>query len=414
MEYQFGQPTQSYTKTGFVHAEAGEIVAPGGEPFRVKGFNLPDWLQVEDWLLAGYGSQLGGVGHEPSIRTFLDTNVEEGYGDFFYQKLRDNFYTREDIFTLAKMGANTFRVPVAYWMFDERHKGLQYLDRLVAWAKEYDTYIMLDVQTVPGCQNSASYCDPTLSVNEAPFFHDKEYRDKTLELWIMLAKYYAHEPTIFGYNIMNEPNNYPHTPERDSVLLNFYRDVILAIRSVDKNHLIILDGDNWATKLDVFASDEIKLEDVDDNLAYTIHNYSASSCGVIDGLFPTFTKKRAKRILVAEFNDILRDLPTKQVPVIVGEYGANCLPKQLAYHEAFMEKGLKHTLYYSPIGTDRRQGGMILFHFGGDAWRTYVSTLSKGVKPSDAEMLDAFSSLRTKQLYINDEKRLVDFEKFYK
>lgn len=411
--YNFDIRSAPSIATGFIRAEGTFLIGPSGEPFRIKGYNLPDWLQVEDWLLAGYGSRLGGVGHEPSIRNFLNSEIQDGYGNIFYQGLRDNFYTKEDISLLIESGANTLRLPVSHWMIDGTYDGYTYIDQLISWAHELNFFIMLDLHTTPGCQNSSNYCNPSLTSTEAPFFENEEYRLTTTELWRALAYRYRNESKIAGFNLINEPNNFPHSVEDGKILLEFYFDTIKAIRSVDAHHLIVLDGDKWATELDVFKVDNVTLSKYDNNFALSFHDYTVSNCGLLDNVVPVLAKKMKTHQLRKKLTLLIKVVSDQKVPVIVGEYGAFCVSSQQAYHEVFEELHLEHTFYYSPIGIfNKNENGMIVYRFDALPWISYLKQLQNSKQPSEDTMKEAFKSIRDKELYA-DKERVVDFANFF-
>ncbi|HLI92054.1 MAG TPA: cellulase family glycosylhydrolase, partial [Puia sp.] len=79
-------------------------------------------------------------------------------------------------------------------------------------------------------------------------------RRKLISLWRKLAQRYANEPWIGGYDIINEPNwgfsgdtSDPHgTKEKmNAPLRQLMMDITAAIRSVDKHHIIIIEGNGW-------------------------------------------------------------------------------------------------------------------------------------------------------------------------
>ena len=71
---------------------------------------------------------------------------------------------------------------------------------------------------------------------------------------------------IAGYNLLNEPADPQH-----SGLVNFYDRVHAAIRSVDPDHILFLDGNTYATDFSGFPEDAGTRWT---NTAYAIHDYS--------------------------------------------------------------------------------------------------------------------------------------------
>lgn len=74
---------------------------------------------------------------------------------------------------------------------------------------------------------------------------------------------------ILGYELLNEPIS---TDFNTSYFIPFleplYKEITRAIRSVDNNHIIILDGAVWASQFySAFGAP------FDSNLIYTFHKY---------------------------------------------------------------------------------------------------------------------------------------------
>ena len=96
------------------------------------------------------------------------------------------------------------------------------------------------------------------------------YRQLTVALWRTLAEHYRDDPTILGYDLLNEPIS----PYNDMDYLNprlepLYRDIVTAIRSVDSNHAVLLAGAQWSTSFAAFG------RPFDANAIYTYHKFWA-------------------------------------------------------------------------------------------------------------------------------------------
>jgi hypothetical protein len=85
-------------------------------------------------------------------------------------------------------------------------------------------------------------------------------------LWEELAKHYKDNPWIAGYNLLNEPTDEKHTR-----LVALYDRLFAAIRPIDQNHIIFLDGNTYATDFTHFPDDAGTRWP---NTAYAIHDYS--------------------------------------------------------------------------------------------------------------------------------------------
>ena len=103
-------------------------------------------------------------------------------------------------------------------------------------------------------------------------FYVPRDRQLTVKLWQAIAKRYAGNPAILGYDILNEPI----APYHDVAMLNprlepFYREVTTAIREVDPGRIVFLAGGQWSSSFDMFGPPFAY------NLAYTYHLFWAST-----------------------------------------------------------------------------------------------------------------------------------------
>jgi len=136
---------------------------------------------------------------------------------------------------------------------------------IIQWCEKYNIYVLLDMHAAPGGQtgdnidNSDGY--PWLMVDEG-------MKQMVCDIWQDIAKRYAVDTTIIGYNLLNEP--IPQYFDNDNLkpeLEPLYKRITSAIREVDKNHIVFLGGAVWETDFSVFS------EPFDDKLVYTFHKY---------------------------------------------------------------------------------------------------------------------------------------------
>ena len=155
--------------------------------------------------------------------------------------------------------------------------GFEMTDRLLAWCKANRMYLILDLHAAPGGQgkdaNISDY-DP----KRPSLWESEENRRKTVALWRRLAERYANEPWIGGYDILNEPNwgfeGQTGDKAENGVLdtsnrpiWDLYQAITRAIREVDRNHMIIVEGNGWGNNYGGFPGPW------DSNLAISFHKY---------------------------------------------------------------------------------------------------------------------------------------------
>ena len=83
-----------------------------------------------------------------------------------------------------------------------------------------------------------------------------------------LAMRYRDEPTVLGYDLLNEP--IPHFPKLiplNSLLEPLYKELSAEIRKIDAHHILFLGGAQWDSNFSVFG------KPFDANVAYTFHKY---------------------------------------------------------------------------------------------------------------------------------------------
>ena len=128
-----------------------------------------------------------------------------------------------------------------------------------------------------------------------------EAQARTVALWRAIAERYRGRAAVAGYDLLNEPDP-PSGPE----LFDLLRRIATAIREVDDQHLLILEGSSGDSNLSMFTGP------VSHDVVYSVHQYEF-------------------------FGDWRRDELTRwhalsqahQVPLWVGEFGLDG-PKMMA------------------------------------------------------------------------------------
>jgi aryl-phospho-beta-D-glucosidase BglC (GH1 family) len=252
----------------FVGVKGPEIVSPDGQPLLLKGVNLGNWLVPE-----GYMFKTGQVNSPRMINDLLSELVGPSAAAEFWKKYLDTYVTEADIHFLKAAGANCLRVPFNYRLFTSESylgtcdatRGFTLLDRLVGWCKAEQIYLILDMHAAPGGQTGDNIDDGY----GYPFLFDSE-PDQALatDIWKQIATHYANEPTIIGYDLLNEPIAPFFDKDRlNTALEPLYKRIAAAIREVDQNHLLFLGGAQWDQNFTVFG------KPFDKKTVYTFHTY---------------------------------------------------------------------------------------------------------------------------------------------
>jgi endoglucanase len=251
----------------FVTTRGKDLVSADGKPLLLKGINLGNWLLPE-----GYMFKFKTANSPRLIYTVINELVGEDEGRRFWKTYQENYITQEDIRFIKQSGFNSVRVPFSYRLFvsDDgptklEGEGYRLLDNVVAWCKKEDLYVILDMHGAPGGQTGDNIDD---SWGYPFLFESAESQDLTVNIWRKIAARYRNEPTVIGYDLLNEPiAHYFDIANLNPKLEPLYRKIVAGIREVDRNHLIFLGGAQWDNNFKVFGPP------FDDKLVYTFHKY---------------------------------------------------------------------------------------------------------------------------------------------
>ncbi len=245
----------------YLHTNGKSIVDGNGEEVILRGMGLGGWMLQEGYML-----QTGSfAGPQHQIRAKIKDLIGEENTQAFYNAWLANHCTKTDVDSLASWGFNSIRLPMHYNLFtlpieDEPvvgantwiEKGFAMTDSLLKWCEANQIYLILDLHAAPGGQgHDANISDydtlkPSLWESEAN-------QQKTIALWKKLAERYANEKWMGGYDLINEPNwnfvegGHPNgcNEEFNVPLRKLYSAITEAIRTVDKNHIIFIEGNCW-------------------------------------------------------------------------------------------------------------------------------------------------------------------------
>lgn len=260
-------------------------------------------------MLEGY--ILGGRSFpEQEFKRKLKRSITAVEATKFLKQYRANFIGARDIKQIKRLGFNCARIPINYRFFNR--DSWHYLDKIISWFKDAGLYSILDLHAAPGSQNKDWHSD---SLGKSLLWENEANQERYVSLWAKIAKRYKGESSIAGFDILNEP-----VTTKTKTLKSLYRRAIEAIRKYDLNHIIILEGNNWATDLDCILPFPGK------NIALSIHFYSPLSYvlnftphkkypGKIEG--ELWNKTKIFRVL-AYYNKIKERY---KLPIFVGEFG---------------------------------------------------------------------------------------------
>lgn len=209
-----------------------------GEPILFSGLGVGSWLNMEHFML-------GLPGTDAQIRKTFEEVLGKEDGEKFFESFILNFLTDEDFRFLKEMGVNLLRVPFSYRLFIDdlnphayKEEGFRYMDRLLALCTKYEIFLMPDLHTTPGGQNPDWHSDNMTGIPQ--FWHFRIFQEQIVKLWKAIAARYKEEPFLLGYDLLNEPFL---MPKKEGLLNAFLEEVTTAVREVDPNHIIFIEGD---------------------------------------------------------------------------------------------------------------------------------------------------------------------------
>ncbi len=252
--------------------EGQKIINSQGEEVLLRGMGLGGWMLMEGYMMQS--SEVADTQHE--FRNRLVDLIGEDITDEFFDTWLSNHVTKKDIDSLEKWGFNSVRLPMHYNLFtlpieDEPvtgentwlNKGFTMVDNLLDWCESNNMYLILDLHAAPGGQGTnaaiSDYDDTKPSL-----WQSQENKNKTVALWRKLAERYKDEPWIGGYDLLNEVNGDHVTGPQ---LKQFYIEITNAIREVDTNHILFIEGHDWANNFTGLTPTW------DDNMVYSFHKY---------------------------------------------------------------------------------------------------------------------------------------------
>lgn len=312
-------------QSDFYRVDGLDIVAPDGMPEMAKGVGLGGWLLPEGYMFEMAGSWT-------DMREAFNEFLPLGEQDLIWEEFRARFVAEKDVQAIADWGFDHIRLPFHYQFFydiDNRQfieEGFEIVDEFLDWSENAGLGVILDMHAAPGAQSAGAIAD---SDGQARLWLEPIYGEVTVEIWEEFARRYKDDTRIIGYDLLNEPVTSDAlcapsgcTQEADEIradsLRNLYVRITDAVRAHDTNHILFIEGDN-------FAKHFYKLEPAwDDQMVYAFHLYwTGANQGSINYLLDL--RNRTQR------------------PLWLGETGENSNP----WYHAMAELSERHGFAYN-------------------------------------------------------------------
>ncbi|MEI6578323.1 MAG: cellulase family glycosylhydrolase, partial [Eubacteriales bacterium] len=296
-------------KSDFLKTRSRTIVNARGQTVTLRGVNIGGWLLQESRMCPNNADDKV-WGYYDTLKVLFERFGEEKANELLNTYL-DNWITNSDLDYLKNLGVNCVRVPFWYRNFQSDDDGtwirnkngeidFSRLDWIVAECGKRGIYVIFDMHGAPGFQSNDHSCG---KVNASELFDlsldGLKYRNRTAEIWTELAKHFKGNPTVAAYDLLNEPmSGFTEKERNDCRLWHFYNRLYKAIRAVDRDHMITVEG-IW--ELDNLPNPKLFCWQ---NIVYQLHIYNRAT--------PEIDKK---------ITDI-KDHAKWNIPVLVGEFQA--------------------------------------------------------------------------------------------
>lgn len=293
---------------GFVRTEGSQFFDGWGKPIRFTGVCVGGWLNMENFI-TGYAA------NETLMREKVADVIGADRAERFFDRLLTAFYGEADAAFLGSLGMTIIRIPVNYHHFESDENpfhilptAFDHLDRAIEASGRHGVYSIIDLHALPGSQNHHWHSDN--STHEPRLWRHPHFQDRVENIWKAIADHYKNNTWVAGYNLMNEPAD-----ETRAVVGPLYRRLFEAVRAIDPNHTIFLDGNTYSTEFDMFDAEPWP------NTVYSLHDYVASGLGR-GGDYPgytdgTYIDREYARNKFLQRSEYARQTGT---PIMVGEF----------------------------------------------------------------------------------------------
>lgn len=151
----------------------------------------------------------------------------------------ERHHDEKDYGWAKELGFTTIRFYLNYGIFESdlnpyeyKQSGFDWIDRNILWAKKHGLRLILNMHTPQGGFQSQGNGDALWTV--------KENQKRFTALWKEIARRYADEPYIIGFDLLNEPV-VTESPSQWEQLAN---ETVAAIRDVNRHHIIFIERMN--------------------------------------------------------------------------------------------------------------------------------------------------------------------------
>ena len=170
----------------------------------IKGVNLGNWLVLEKWMSPALFD-----GTTAEDEYYLPRQLSPEVYEARIKVHRSEYISERDFACIRRMGFDTVRIPVPYFIFGERPPFIgciEELDKAFTWAEKFGLKVLIDLHTAPLSQNGF---DNGGICGVCRWSQTPEEVDFVLDVLEKLAKRYGQREGLWGITPINEPITEP-------------------------------------------------------------------------------------------------------------------------------------------------------------------------------------------------------------
>ena len=268
----------------------------------LRGTNIGNLFVQENWMSSTDAKD------QKTIISVLEERFGKNGKNSLIKHYENSYLSTEDFDKFKELGMSAVRVPFTYMNFYEKNGNswdlkencFDKLDWIISECSKRGIYVILDLHGAFGSQNGQDHSGEVIdNVQDVTFYNNDNLKEWTLNLWKEIANRYKNNPAVAGYDTLNEPGE--KAGKTKSYHWDYYDRIYKAIRSVDKNHIIIFES-CWGAG-DLPSPEKYGWE----NIMYEFHHYVWDAQQSVD------SQKQAA-------NNLVESLKIFKVPIYIGEF----------------------------------------------------------------------------------------------
>ena len=288
----------------FVRVSGTRLLGRDGKKIVLRGTNCGNWMVREPYMM----NTSGNLDRQFKFDKMIADVCGEEKVQEFDSLWMDNNFCEEDMRFIAEQGFNTLRVPMHYKYFTlpiEQEpvsgeqtwlqEGFDRIDSMCVWAERWGILLILDMHACPGGQSSGDICDYDSS--KPSLWKSEDNRLKLTALWRKIAERYKDRKCVAAYDLINETNW--TLANNNKLLWDTFKTIIKAIREVDTNHIVILEGNSYSNDYTGLPATKM-----DTKMMLQYHRY---------GVYNTKEQVQGMADMASKYN----------CPIYIGEFGEN-------------------------------------------------------------------------------------------